>query len=36
MLHREIIAVYSDIYTKHTNTLAGQKTDCVNVKLRVI
>ena len=33
MLHREIIAVYYDIYTKHMNTLGGQKTDCLNVKL---
>ena len=32
MLYREIIAVCSQIHTKHTNTLCGQKVVFVNVK----
>jgi hypothetical protein len=32
MLHREIIAVCSEIHTKHINTLRGQNAKCVNVK----
>ena len=32
MLHREIIAVCSEIHTKHTNTLRGQSVEFVNVK----
>jgi len=32
MLFREIIAVCSEIHTKHLNTLFGQKTEFVNVK----
>jgi hypothetical protein len=32
MLHREIIAVCSEIHTKHTNTLCGQNVEFVNVK----
>jgi len=32
MLYREIIAVYSEIHTKHINTLCGQKVEFVNVK----
>ena len=32
MLHREIIAVYSQIHTKHINTLRGQNVKFVNVK----
>ena len=35
MLYREIIAVYSQIHTKHINTLCGQKVDLLNVKLVV-
>jgi hypothetical protein len=35
MLYREIIAVYSQIHTKHTNTLCGQNIEFVNVKLAV-
>ena len=35
MLYREIIAVCSEIHTKHTNALCGQKTECLNVKLSV-
>jgi hypothetical protein len=35
MLYSEIIAVYSQIHTKHTNTLCGQNVECVNVKLAV-
>ena len=31
MLYREIIAVCSQIYTKHTNTLSGQKEQFFNV-----
>ena len=32
MLYREIIAVCSEIHTKHTNALCGQKAEFVNVK----
>ena len=32
MLYREIIAVCSQIHTKHTNTLCGQKVELLNVK----
>jgi hypothetical protein len=35
MLYREIIAVYYQIHTKHTNTLCGQKVELLNVKLLV-
>jgi hypothetical protein len=31
MLYREIIAVCSQIHTKHINTLCGQNTEFVNV-----
>ena len=33
MLYREIIAVCSDIHTKHINALCGQDVGFVNVKL---
>ena len=33
MLYKEIIAVYSQIHTKHINTLCGQNVEFVNVKL---
>ena len=33
MLYREIIAVCSQIHTKHTKTLCGQNVELVNVKL---
>ena len=33
MLYREIIAVCSEIHTKHINTLCGQKVELVNIKL---
>ena len=33
MLYREIIAVCSQIQTKHTNTLCGQNVELLNVKL---
>ena len=33
MLYREIIAVYSEIHTKHINTLCGQNVEFVNFKL---
>ena len=35
MLYREIIAVCSEIHTKHTNTLCGQNVELLNVKLTV-
>jgi len=33
--HREIIAVCSQIHTKHINTLCGQNVELLNVKLTV-
>jgi hypothetical protein len=33
MLYREIIAVCSDIHTKHINTLCGQNVELLTVKL---
>jgi len=35
MLRREIIAVCSQIHTKHINTLCGQNVELVDVKLAV-
>jgi hypothetical protein len=35
MLYTEIIAVCSQIYTKHINTLRGQNVELLNVKLVV-
>ena len=35
MLYREIIAVWSQIHTKHINTLCGQNVELFNVKLAV-
>jgi len=35
MLYREIIAVCSQIHTKHINTLRGQKAELLNLKLVV-
>jgi hypothetical protein len=35
MLYREIIAVCSQIHTKHINTLCGQKVELLNFKLAV-
>jgi hypothetical protein len=32
MLYREIIAVCSEVHTKHINTLCGQNVEFVNVK----
>jgi hypothetical protein len=32
MLCREIIAVYSQIHTKHINTLCGQNVEVLNVR----
>jgi hypothetical protein len=32
MLYREIIAVCSEIYTKHINTLCGQNVELLNVE----
>jgi len=31
-MYREIIAVCSDIYTKHTNALCGENVELLNVK----
>ena len=36
MLYSEIIAVCSQIHTKHTNTLCGQNVELLNVKLVVL
>jgi len=35
MLYRKIIAVCSQVYTKHINTLCGQNVELLNVKLSV-
>jgi len=35
MLYREIIAVCSEIHTKHINAVCGQKVELLNVKLAV-
>ena len=35
MLYREVMAVCSDIHTKHINTQCGQNVEFVNVKLVV-
>jgi hypothetical protein len=35
MLYREVIAVCSDVHTKHINTLCGQNVELLNVKLVV-
>ena len=35
MLYREIIAVCSQIHTKHINTVCGQNVELLNVKLTV-
>jgi len=35
MLYREIIAVCSEIHTKHINAVCGQKEELLNVKLCV-
>jgi len=35
MLYREIIAVCSEIHTKHINTLRGQNLELLNVKVVV-
>ena len=35
MLYREIMAVYSQIHTKHKNTVCGQNVELMNVKLVV-
>jgi len=32
MLYREIITVWSQIHTKHINTLCGQNVELLNVK----
>ena len=35
MLYREIMAVCSEIHTKHINTVCGQNVELLNVKLTV-
>ena len=35
MLYREIIAVCSEIHTKHINTVCGQNVELLNDKLAV-
>ena len=35
MLYREIMAVGSEIHTKHIDTLCGQNVELLNVKLAV-
>jgi len=35
MMYREIMAVCSEIHTKHINTLCGQNVELLNVKLAV-
>jgi len=35
MLYREIMAVCSEIHTKHINTLSGQNVELLNVTLTV-
>jgi hypothetical protein len=35
MLYREIIALCSEIHTKHINTVCGQDGELLNVKLEV-
>ena len=35
MVYREIIAVCSQIHTKHINTLCGQNVELLNVKMVV-
>ena len=35
MLYREIMALCSEIHTKHINTLCGQNVELLNVKLVV-
>ena len=35
MVYRETIAVWSQIHTKHINTLCGQNVELLNVKLVV-
>jgi hypothetical protein len=36
MLYREIIAVCSEIHTKHINTLCGQNVEFVSVELVIV
>ena len=35
MLYREIMAVFSEIHTKHINILCGQNVELLNIKLVV-
>ena len=34
-MYREIMAVFSEIHTKHINTLCGQNVELLNVKLAI-
>ena len=36
MLYREIIAVCSEIHTKHVNTLCGQNVELLNVMVHIV
>ena len=36
MLYREIMAVCSEIHTKHINTVCGQNVELLNVKQAVL
>jgi len=36
MLYMKIIAVCSQIHTKHTNTVCGQNVELLNVKLAAL
>jgi len=36
MLYREMVAVCSQIHTKHSNTLCGQNVEFLNVKSGVL
>jgi len=35
MLYREIMAIFSQMHTKHINTVCGQNVELLNVKLAV-
>jgi len=35
MLYKEIIAIYSQIHTKHINTLRGQNVELITLNLMV-
>jgi len=35
ILYREIMAVFSEVHTKHINTVCGQNVELLNIKLAV-